>query len=165
MRPVYLITFSCYGSLLPGQAGSVDDESNLYGSRYRPASTALLRSSLSRMRERPFILSQPAQHLVLRSIIGVCSVRNWTLLAAHVRTNHVHTVVEADSPPEKVLLDFKATSSRALNDLEGKRTRWARHGSTLYLWTKAEIDRAVKYVVCEQGPPMAIYERATRVPG
>jgi REP element-mobilizing transposase RayT len=97
-------------------------------------------------------------------MLEVCSVRCWNLLAAHVRTNHVHAVVEADAVPEKVLSDFKVISSRALNELEGKRKRWARHGSTRYLWTKAEIDRAVHYVVSEQGAPMALYESPARVP-
>jgi len=164
MRPVYLITFCCYGSVLPGQAGSVDDDSNLYGSRYRATSVALLGHSLARMRHEPCVLSAPARQLVLSSIIEVGSVRNWNVLAAHVRTNHVHAVVEADAVPEKVLLDFKVISSRTLNKLEGKKRRWARHGSTRYLWTKPQIDRAVSYVVCEQGTPMAVYERATRVP-
>ncbi|MGA7410341.1 MAG: transposase [Bryobacteraceae bacterium] len=164
MRPVYLISFCCYGSVLPGQAGSVDNDSNLYGSKYRPASAAWLRYSLSRMRDQPCLLSERARKRALSSIVEVCSVRNWNLLAAHVRSNHVHAVVEADVAPEKVLLDFKVISSRALNELEGKRTRWARHGSTLYLWTKAEIDRAVRYVVSEQGAPLALYEAPARLP-
>ena len=164
MRPVYLITFCCYGSVLPGQAGSVDDDSNLYGSRYRPPSISLLRNCLSRMRHQPCLLSEPARQVVLGCILEVCSVRGWNLLAAHVRSNHVHAVLEADAVPEKVLLDFKVISSRTLNDLEGKKRRWARHGSTRYLWTKAEIDRAVRYVVCEQGAPMARYEAPARMP-
>jgi REP element-mobilizing transposase RayT len=97
------------------------------------------------MRHTPYLLSEPARRVVLSSILEVCTVRNWNLLTAHVRTNHVHAVLEADAIPEKVLLDFKVRSSRALNSLEGnKRKRWARHGSTRYLWTKADIDRAVK---------------------
>ncbi len=165
MRPVYLITFCCYGSVLPGQDGSVDDDSNLYRSRYRPSSAPLLRNSLSRMRHSPCLLSESERPAVLSSILEVCTTRNWNLLAAHVRTNHVHAVVEADASPEKVLLDFKVISSRALNDPQGKRIRWARHGSTRYLWTKADLDRAVSYVVAEQGAPMALYEARMRMPG
>jgi len=104
MRPVYLITFCCYGSVLPGQRGSVDDDTNLYGSRYRPASILFLRNSLSRMQHRPYLLSESARRLVLSSILEVCAVRGWKLLAAHIRTNHVHAVLEADAIPEKVLL-------------------------------------------------------------
>lgn len=116
------------------------------------------------MRHQPYLLSEPARPVVLRSILEVCSVRDWNLLAAHVRTNHVHAVVEADAVPEKVLLDFKVISNRALNKLEIKRRRWARHGSTRYLWTKLEIDRAVRYVVCGQSPSMLLYEAPPSVP-
>ena len=41
------------------------------------------------------------------------------LLAAHVRTNHVNVVVEAEVPPEKVMNDFKAYASRSLNRFDG----------------------------------------------
>jgi|HubBroStandDraft_1064217.scaffolds.fasta_scaffold130691_1 REP element-mobilizing transposase RayT len=116
------------------------------------------------MRDRPYLLSEAARWLVLSSILEVCAIRGWNLLAAHVRTNHAYAVFEADAIPEKVLLDFKVNSSRELNRQEGKRMRWARHGSTRYLWTKSEIDRAVGYVVSKQGPPMSLYEAPPRAP-
>ncbi len=165
MRSVYLITFCCYGAVLPGQEGAVDGDSNLFGSRYRPASIALLKYSLSRMRHRPCLLSEPVRQVVLGCILEVCSVRSWNLLVAHVRTSHVRAVVEADATPEKVLLDFKVISSRALNEIEGTKRKRVRHGSARYLWTKPEIDRAVHYVVARQGVPMAVYEAHPRVPG
>ena len=43
---------------------------------------------------------------------AVCVRRGWSLLAAHVRSNHVHTVVEAEVPPERVMGDFKTYASR-----------------------------------------------------
>jgi len=60
-----------------------------------------------------------------------------------------------------MMVAMKAYSSRALNklgaDIPGRR-RWARHGSTRYLWTKESIRAAVRYVVDEQGLAMAVYE-------
>jgi REP element-mobilizing transposase RayT len=63
-------------------------------------------------------MDQSAYHLdrlrrdaVLRAIQEVCAYRGWNLLAAHVRSNHVHTVVEAEDPPERVMGDFKAYAS------------------------------------------------------
>jgi hypothetical protein len=50
-----------------------------------------------------------------------------------VRSNHVHSVVEAEVPPERVMSDFKAYASRRLNRMrldESGRKRRARHGST-----------------------------------
>src|SRR6202042_3628522 len=91
----------------------------------------------------------------------VCSYRGWAMLAAHVRTHHVHTVVVANCQPEQVLTAMKAYSSRALSEseLDGPdRRRWARHGSTRYLWTGDAVSAAIHYVVREQGEPMAIFE-------
>jgi REP element-mobilizing transposase RayT len=44
----------------------------------------------------------------LEAIQEVGAHRGWNLLAAHVPSNHVHTVVEAEVPPERVMSDFKA---------------------------------------------------------
>lgn len=56
---------------------------------------------------------------------------------------------------------LKAYASRELNRTameEPNRRRWARHGSTRYLWTSNMIAAAIRYVLCEQGMPMAIFE-------
>lgn len=96
----------------------------------------------------------------LKAIREVCRYKQWVLLAAHVRTNHVHTVVDpgADVAPEFVMNAFKSYASRALNlctpDAKG-RLRWARHGSTRYLVSRDEIEAAVRYVLEKQGEPMA----------
>jgi hypothetical protein len=83
------------------------------------------------------------------------------MLAAHVRTRHAHVVVQAEASPEMVMTTCKSYASRALNQLglDGEdRRRWARHGSTRYLWARDELLAAVHSVVCEQGVPMAVYE-------
>ena len=80
-------------------------------------------------------------------------------LAAHVRSNQVHTVVEAEIPPERVIDDFKAYASRRLNrmGLEGRnRKRWARHGSTRWLWKDEDDQKAICYVVSGQSEPMEV---------
>jgi hypothetical protein len=56
--------------------------------------------------------------------------------------------------------DFKAYSTRALNrsGLEApQRNRWTRHGSTRKLWKHRDLERAICYVVQEQGKPMAVF--------
>ena len=86
--------------------------------------------------------------------------RGWSLLAAHVRSNRVHTVVEAEVPPERVMSDFKAYASRRLNRMSldvPNRKRWARHGSTRWLWQPQHVSVAVQYVVTEQGEPMSVF--------
>jgi hypothetical protein len=62
--------------------------------------------------------------------------------------------------PEKVMIDFKSYSSRALNRLDGgekDRRRWARHGSTPWLWKDQSVRDAMQYVVEEQGETMAVF--------
>ena len=108
-----------------------------------------------------YLLDAIRRPLVLNTLQEVCSWRGWTLLAAHVRTNHVHVVTTANCKPEQVMTAMKAYCSRALNEhgLDGEgRCRWARHGSTRYLWTKDAVGAAIQYVVCEQGEPMAVFD-------
>lgn len=112
-------------------------------------------------------MDRPASHLdqirreaVLKAIQEVCGHRGWHLLAAHVRSNHVHTVVESEAEPERVMLDFKAYASRRLNGMnldEPQRKRWARHGSTRWLWKPQHVSAAIAYVVDEQGEAMSVF--------
>ena len=160
----YLITFVCYGSWLPGQPGAIDRKQNVFGSRLpQPDSKAQARAA-SRMKQEPYLLDAIRREVVLRSLQQVCLHRDWTLLAAHVRTNHVHVVVAAQQSAEQVMNAFKAYASRALNEMAldtAERKRWARHGSTRHLWTRQSVSAAVHYVVWEQGEQMAFFEMPT----
>jgi len=115
------------------------------------------------MDQTPYELDAVRRNAVLRSIQKVCVYRRWALLAAHVRTNHVHTVVRAEVQPELVLNAFKAYASRLLNQMQvdvAGRKRWARHGSTRWLLTDDNVSAAIHYVLHEQGDEMAVF-RAT----
>ena len=84
------------------------------------------------------------------------------MLAVHVRTNHVHVLIDADARPERVMNDLKSYASRLLNRLgfdEPDRKRWARHGSTRWLWSREAVSAALDYVIDKQGRRMAVYER------
>ena len=86
-------------------------------------------------------------------------------LAAQARTNHVHIVVEAEDRPERVMNDLKSYASRCLNRRgldEPARKRWARHGSTRWLWKPENVSAAIRYVVDGQGDPMAVFEAEPR---
>src|ERR1700679_1420892 len=88
----YFITFACYGAHLHGsETGSVDRNHNVPDRDRRTG--------------------------VLDALREVCVHSNWSLLAAHVRSNHVHAVVEADISPDKVMNAFKWYASRRLNQL------------------------------------------------
>jgi REP element-mobilizing transposase RayT len=112
------------------------------------------------LKQKPFELDADQRTITLRAILEVSRYKRWRLLAAQVRSNHVHIVIDADVAPEFVMNAFKAYASRALNLAcpgEKGRIRWARHGSTRHLWSGERIDAAVRYVLEKQGEAMACY--------
>ena len=161
----YLLTFACYGSHFPGEEGSVDCRHNVPGSRLADRNPALLRTARLAMQQAPFEMHAATRAIVLHAVREVCNHKGWRLLAAHVRTNHVHAVIDGEVIPEAALNIFKSYASRALNaDPAGARgrLRWARHGSTRYLWTRDQIEAAVHYVLAKQGEPMAVRQAPVR---
>jgi REP element-mobilizing transposase RayT len=113
------------------------------------------------MVEPPYGMDRRRREVVLAALLERCTDRWWSLLAAHVRANHVHIVVEADVRPERIMNDLKSYASRCLNLKgldESTRKWWARHGSTRWLWKPDSVSAAIRYVVDEQGDPMAVFE-------
>jgi len=157
----YLITWVCYGAWLPGQAGAISRTQNRFGTPIPEPDIRKERRAKAHMTQEPYLLDEIRRQRVLQSLIEVCSCRGYSLLAAHVRTNHIHVVIAAACKPERVMNAMKAYGSRALNqhglERPGRR-RWARHGSTRYLWTEDDVRGAIEYVVRRQGEPMAVFE-------
>ena len=121
---------------------------------------ARVSSEKERMTQEPYEMDEPRRGCVLGAVVQHCEYRKWRLLAAHARTHHVHVIVDAPLSPEKVLNELKAYASRSLNKSgfdKAERRRWARHGSTRYLWNRDEVAAAVKCVADLQGDPMAVY--------
>jgi REP element-mobilizing transposase RayT len=159
---IYLITFCTYGSHLHGEEATVDRHRNAPGSPVLPADPAWLRRNQQRMTGPTYELDRLRRRAALAGFVEVCDRRGWELLAAHVRTNHVHVVVGADRPAEQVMIALKANASRRLNRIDGERRRWTKHGSTRYLWGPEQVRHAVTYVLDKQGEPMEVYCGATR---
>jgi REP element-mobilizing transposase RayT len=157
----YFITFTCYGSWLHGEEpGSVDRNHNEVGTSFLPPNPDHKEARRELMDQPPYHLDAARRQIVMKSIKDVCTHRGWRLLAGHVRSNHVHCVVRAALKPERILNDFKAYASRALNAAKQdhtERKRWTRHGSTRYLWTEEEVAAKIHYTVYEQGEPMEVY--------
>lgn len=158
----YFITFATYGTRLHGDSkGSVDRNHNSYGGEFLPADSKRHTAELQSMTAARYVLDATERQTALSAIVACIPHRDWNLLAAHVRSNHVHIVLQATVAPELLLIYFKAYASRALNHRHGKRgRRWSRHGSTKYLWRAADVRSAVRYVVEEQGLPMALWVNA-----
>jgi REP element-mobilizing transposase RayT len=162
----YFITFNCYGTWLHGEKPtSVDRLNNTPGADFLSLNSKRAGLVKKQMSETPYFLDESRRHIVLQAIVEVCSYRQWVLLAAHVRSNHVHCVIHGILRPEQIMNTIKSYASRHLNkaNLDGNKVnRWARHGSTRYLWKEAEVEAAIQYVVNEQGLPMAVFENKNR---
>jgi hypothetical protein len=56
--------------------------------------------------------------------------------------------------------EFNSYASREPNRLTRdvpEQKRWARHGSTRWLWKDEDVRQALQYVIDEQGEPMALF--------
>jgi len=157
----YLITFTCYGRHLHGsESGSVDRDHNAYATPIVEQNATRVTAEREQMDQAPYDLDQIRRDTVLQAIREACAHRGWSLLAAHVRTTHVHAVVEGEATPEVMMHAFKAYASRRLNQMgldKSNRKRWARHGSTRWLWKPQNISAAIQYVVEEQGEAMSVF--------
>ena len=164
----YLITFACYGCHLHGDPeGSVDRKHNQPGSPLVEPCPKRVSVERRLMNQPPYRFDARCRQALLASIVDSCSQQNWSLLAAHVRTNHVHLVVKSEARPERIMNDLKSYASGCLNRLgldEPVRKRWARHGSTCWLWEPENVSAAIRYVVDEQGERMAVLEASLSCP-
>jgi len=134
----WFITFTCYGTHF-----------------HEPPRLAAWEQR--RLRQAPYALCPQ-----LASIQDTCRHRGWRLLAAHVRTTHVHLVVQSEQPPEFVMSVVKTNASDALNSAgldPTARRRWTRHGSTR---PASDVERVIAYVADGQGEPMEVYVKEDR---
>ncbi len=157
----YFITFSTYGARLHGdERGSVDRNHNIAGAPLLPADAELQRNRNALMTDPEYRLENPERETVVASVLQHAEFRGWSLLAVHVRTTHVHIVVRGDTTPERMMTEFKAYATRALDRQAGgaKRKHWARHGSTRWLNTEESVRCTIEYTVDEQGGRMAVYQ-------
>ena len=114
----YFITFACYGSHLHGdESGSVDRKHNVFGGRLAEANAGRAAAMREEMDQPPYFLDQARRAAVLDALRQVCLHHGWSLCAAHVRTNHVHVIVEADVRPEKVMHALMVTERRGRSEL------------------------------------------------
>ncbi|MFZ3342237.1 MAG: hypothetical protein WA213_15235 [Terriglobales bacterium] len=120
------------------------------------------RSALERrlMNQPPYILDAPRRKAVLAALLDRAIERGWPLIAAHVRSTHVHNRHRRRRSSGKRNDRHETCASRRLNQSgfdTPDRKRWARHGSTRWLRSRENIDAAIQYVIEKQGDPMAFY--------
>ena len=113
----YLITFRGYGTWLHGDSrGSVDRFHNVLGRpKLRPEPTRR-RYEERLLKQSPVQLDKKRRAAIETAIRETCAIRNWTLWAFNIRTNHVHSVISARCKPELVLNALKANATRTMRN-------------------------------------------------
>jgi len=151
--PAHLITWTTYGTWLPGdERGSFVDD-RIEGPGRSRAKPKLEASARSKATQSVIKLSDEARNIVDQAIREHAAHKGWTLIALNVRTNHVHLVISGGPSPERVMNEMKSWATRALRSggLYGADQKvWTRHGSTRHVHTDASLRRAVSYVLNEQ---------------
>lgn len=135
----------------------MDPEHNLFGEEWLSPDAEHCREALEKMTQPAYQMDRPRRQLVFDAIREVCRHRDWTLHALHVRALHIHVVVAGEAKPERMMNDFKAYASRALNRAgfdSPDRRRWTRHGSTRYIYDEKHLAAVINYVLNKQGDPM-----------
>lgn len=138
----WLLTWTCYGTWLPGDArgfvGFYPTEAgtrrinNLPGTEPDRDVPWLRKYSESVQKEPPVCLTADQAAELVGQFRETAAFRGWVLPAVAVMSNHVHLVVlvSGDPEPERLLHSFKSYGSRRLNRRFGKREWWTSSGST-----------------------------------
>ena len=149
----YLITWTTYGSWLPG-----DGRGWVEGGRggIQPPDSARVVAARQQLKTAPILLTSAQRDIVEQTIRDHCAFSGWSLHAVNVRTNHIHLVVTADASPEEVMNQLKAWCSRRLNEHAAvqsttpRRDRsqwWTQHGSTKWVNDERYLHNAILYVL------------------
>jgi REP element-mobilizing transposase RayT len=158
----YFISFRTYGTWLHGdERGSIDRFHNRYGSPYIPPNKVWHHYNRQQLRTSPLILGVRERKSIEQAIGETCRIRNWSLLAFNVRTNHVHTVVVANRDPDLVLTAFKANATTRLRRDElwpHGFSPWVRKGSKRRLWNEKSVTNAIWYVLYGQGEDLPDFD-------
>lgn len=166
MALAYFITFSTYGTWLHSCAkGSADDEHCGFGEPFLEEDSHLEQQAREKMVQAPYVMSAAEREIVCRAMVTLAADRGWQVLAAHLRSNHVHIVLHAEGDPGRIMSDLKARASRDLTRAgygSTNRRRWTRHGSTRHLFSEEQIAEKIRYTLDGQGERMACYEQEPR---
>jgi hypothetical protein len=144
---VWFLSNTMYGTWLPGDPrGSVTSvrdersgdeptpfrfEHDMPGEPYEDELPGLRRSAMQDLKCPPIYLDLQKAEIVLAQFQETATFRGWTIRAVAIMFNHYHIVVEVpnDPSPTKILADFKAYATRALNRQFGvpaSKTWWTR---------------------------------------
>ena len=147
----YFLTWTTYGTWLPGDSRGWVDRHRRHGEIVEPPDAIREESARKRMRAAPVTLSAPLRPGVAESIRHTAEHCRWCIHALDVRSNHVHVVISSPgADPGRVMGRLKAYASRRLNQVVPAEARpgrwWTRQGSKRRLFTDEALCSAVRYV-------------------
>ena len=144
-RITYLITWTTYGTWLPGDARGWRKADQ----GPRQPQPLLEEWCRTRLAENPVLLNE-AQRLRVESVCRKhAEIRGWELHAVSVRSNHVHLVVTADKPAKIVRDQFKANATRVLReppDAVTNESIWTKGGDCEVVDGEESLHRVLEYV-------------------
>jgi len=153
----YFITFTTYGTWLHGdKRNSVVHCGN--GTKLLTPNKAMENDEKCRMKYATVFLDAAKRKIVLKTVVEHCKIKEWKLWAVHIQSNHVHVIVSAAVPVERVMTQLKAWATRKLRDSGFDVPRvWTKHGSTRYLNTPGILQQKIRYIIYEQDKIMEYY--------
>jgi len=159
-----LITWTCYGTWLPGDRRGYVSNTRRDDGKYQPKhnipSTAFTRDHIQTREHAATIqkfatasLDGTTAHIAAESLVNACAIRRWHIIRAALMWNHIHVVIAncPDNGPE-VRRILKGVSQNGLNTHAGKPRRWwTAGGSDRYLHGEQAILSATHYVANQHG--------------
>jgi REP element-mobilizing transposase RayT len=164
-----LITWSCYGTWLPGDRrgfdsnmlnpkGHFERKHNVPGTPLTADDRYTRTIAENRQRGATVWLSRSLASTAAKGLIEAASTRQWRILRGAVMANHIHVVV-FDCPDNGPLVRriLKGVSQRAMSLAVGQSRRWwTQGGSDRYLHGHLAIEAAIRYVANQEGMLAAI---------
>jgi REP element-mobilizing transposase RayT len=178
----WLLSNTFYGTWLPGdERGSVTSvrdarpedapsdfrfEHAIPGTPWEEELPGLHRAAEAQMKGPPIHFDVQKAEVVLAQFQETAAYRARVLRAVSIMYNHFHLVVQvADDPnPGRMLADFKAYGSRALNRCFGRPpsdTWWTNKGSKRKLKDEEALAAAIHYVLYKQPNPLVAWSPET----
>ncbi|MBI1831267.1 MAG: transposase [Planctomycetes bacterium] len=168
----WLMTWTCYGTWLPGDArgfvGNIREADashvshNIPGTPVDADMPGLKAYVLQHMRGEPVSLDKEDAETLIVQYQETARIRGWVLHAASVMFNHTHVLlgVPGDPEPQSILETLKSWATRALKkrcEIPANGTFWTSKGSKRKLANDEAIAAGVIYVVRKQPDPLVVW--------
>jgi REP element-mobilizing transposase RayT len=145
----YFLTWTTYGTWLPGDARGWVDRHRTHGEIVECPDPDREATARQIMKHEPVILDANLREVARHSLLDTATHYGWSVHALEVRSNHVHVVVTAgDKTPGEVTRLFKRYASCALSQSSPNHDGrwWTRQGSKRILNNDESFYAAIRYV-------------------